>query len=112
MNIIRYGDGRAFLFLLFLSCYDNTPIILYFSYNLLTFKVGGKDWINFLALPASLITKVYKEEEPLTLNLVCLNGLPALFNFLLILTVAVLTSALLVNSKNCLMSVISLAIFL
>lgn len=99
MDIILYADGKVFLVFLFQSRYDNTPIIPYFSYNLLTFKVGGKDWINFLALPASLITKVYKEEEPLTLNLVCLNGLPALFNFLLILTVAVLTSALLVNSK-------------
>lgn len=80
-------------------------------YNLLTFKVGGRDWINFLALPASFTTKVYKFLEPLTLNLVCLKDLPALFCFLLTLTVATLTSFLLVNSKNCLMSVISLAIF-
>lgn len=79
-------------------------------YNLLTVKVGGKDCNNFLALPASLTLKVYKYLEPLSLNLVCLKALPFLFNFLLILTVAELTSCLLINSKNSLISAISLAI--
>lgn len=70
-------------------------------------KVGGKDCCNFLALPASLTTKVYWYLEPLTLNLVCLNFLPLALSFWLTLTTADLTSALLANSTNSLISLIS-----
>lgn len=76
-------------------------------YKFLISKVGGKDCCNFLALDASLTTNVYWYLDPLTLNLVCLNFLPLAFNFLLTLTTADLMSALLANSTNSLMSLIS-----
>lgn len=73
------------------------------------FKVGGKDCCNFLALEASLTTKVYWYLEPLTLNLVCLNFLPLALTLALTLTIADLMSDLLANSTNSLISLISLA---
>ncbi|SGZ46279.1 CIC11C00000004419 [Sungouiella intermedia] len=77
------------------------------TYKVLISKEGGKDCCNFLALETSLTTKVYWYLEPLTLNLVCLNGLPLALIFLLTLTTADLMSALLANSTNSLMSLIS-----
>lgn len=71
------------------------------------FKEGGKDCCNFLALETSSTTKVYWYLLPLTLNLVCLKGLPLDLVFLLTLTTADLMSALLANSTNSLMSLIS-----
>lgn len=74
----------------------------------MTLRVGGKAWTSFLALPSSLTIKVYKFLVPLTLNLVWLTFLPLDLTMVCDLMVAVLTSDLLANSTNCLMSVISL----
>lgn len=82
------------------------------TYKFLISKVGGKDCCNFLALEASLTTKVYWYLVPLTLNLVCLIFLPLAFNALLTLTTADLMSDLLANSTNSLMSLISRYIML
>lgn len=72
-----------------------------------TFKDGDKASFNLEALSASATTMVYKCLVPLILNLVSLYFLPLALTFGLTLMLQLVTSLLLDNSMNSLISLIS-----